>query len=262
MKYDATEIPAAYDKARARSPEVMAHWMDAVAKQTRAGGPVGRILDLGCGTGRFSGPLAQRFGACVIGLDPSSKMLRQAVAKRDGPSVLHAIARGEELPLPDGSVDLVFMSMVFHHFTDPPRVAVECRRVLRAGGVAFLRAGTRDRIPSYPPTRFFPSSVPIMERTLVPAAAVVQTFEGARFETVDQGQLRQQIAPTYAAYAEQVAAGADSVLAQLSTGQMDAGLAQLRAHAERVDPSPVSELIDWFAFRKSRSGQSLRGSPR
>jgi ubiquinone/menaquinone biosynthesis C-methylase UbiE len=244
VKYDGTSLPDAYDRARGRSPEVLARWMDAVADQ-RGPGPLRRILDLGCGTGRFTGSLATRFGTEVIGLDPSTRMLRQAVAKA-GPTVRHAIARGEDIPLPDGSVDLVFMSMVFHHFAYPERVAGECRRVLRPGGVAFLRAGTSDRIAFYAHTRFFPSSVRIMERTLVSAAAVVETFEAARLSASASGQLRQEIAPTFAVYAEQIAAGGDSVLVQLSAADLEAGLAELRAHAARVDPSPVSELIDWF----------------
>ena len=262
MKYDATELPTSYDRARVRSPEVIALWMNAVAEQTGEGGPVRRILDLGCGTGRFSGALAKHFGAQVIGLDPSTKMLRQAVAKAEGLALRYAIARGEELPLTDGSVDLIFMSMVFHHFTDPPRVAAECNRVVRDEGSVFLRAGTRDRIPSYPPSRFFPPSVPIMERTLVPAEDVVRTFVAAGFQEAAAGQLVQEIAPSFAVYADQVAAGADSVLAQLSAADLEVGVAEIRAHAARVDPAPVSERIDWFAFRKLHPGQSPPGSPR
>src|SRR5215472_4082031 len=38
------------------------------------------------------------------------------------------------LPLQDGCADLVFMSLVYHHFCDPSAVAKECHRVLRQGG--------------------------------------------------------------------------------------------------------------------------------
>jgi ubiquinone/menaquinone biosynthesis C-methylase UbiE len=262
MKYDATELPTSYDRARVRSPEVIALWMSAVAEQTRESEPIRRILDLGCGTGRFSGALARHFRAQVVGLDPSTRMLRQAVAKAQGPALRYAIARGEELPLADGSVDLIFMSMVFHHFADPPRAAAECNRVLRAEGVIFLRAGTRDRIPSYPPSRFFPPSVPIMERTLAPADEVARTFVSAGFREAAAGQLLQEIAPSFAVYADQVAARADSVLAQLSAADLEAGVAEIRAHAARVDPTPVAEVIDWFAFRKLHPGQSQPGPPR
>src|SRR5262245_50840146 len=89
------------------------------------------ILDLGCGTGRFAFPLAARFSAPVIGVDPSAKML--AEGRRDR-RVYFVQGQGEHLPLRDRAVDLVFTSMAYHHFTQPGVVAAECRRVLDAGG--------------------------------------------------------------------------------------------------------------------------------
>src|SRR5262245_4958665 len=92
------------------------------------------ILDLGCGTGRFSDGLAVRFNASVIGIDPSMKMLRQAMDAPARPRVSYAMGLAEVLPLLANSMDLIFISMVFHHFTDPQGVAKECARVLRPGG--------------------------------------------------------------------------------------------------------------------------------
>jgi ubiquinone/menaquinone biosynthesis C-methylase UbiE len=208
------------------------------------------ILDLGCGTGRFSAPLRVRFGARVIGIDPSRKMIEQARSKPGTARILFAIAEGEAIPLPDHSVELVFMSMVLHHFTDARRVARECHRVLPAGRGAFLRAGTLEQIPRYPPAHFFPTSVPIMERVLASASAICATFESAGFRTVRAGVVEQQIAPTYEAYAEQVAAGGDSVLVQLGSDDIERGLRALRLHAAEVGPKPVTEPIDYFVFEK------------
>ena len=79
--YDLTDIPAAYDRARDHGPELVDRWMNAVAAHL-ADQSTTRILDLGCGTGRFSEALAQRFDAEVVGLDPSVKMLQLAREKR------------------------------------------------------------------------------------------------------------------------------------------------------------------------------------
>ena len=58
----------------------------------------------------------------VVAIDPSEQMLARARSK---PSVRVRYRRGsgEALPLADASVDMVFMSMVFHHFTAPDQVA-------------------------------------------------------------------------------------------------------------------------------------------
>ena len=83
VDYDLTRIPAAYDRGRDHGPEVLNLWMSVIESQVD-GGSISMILDLGCGTGRFSEGLATRFRARVVGVDPSEKMLDQARRKRQG----------------------------------------------------------------------------------------------------------------------------------------------------------------------------------
>jgi len=258
MDYDSTTIPAGYDLARGHTPEVLDLWMNAIAS-CFGQDSIRIVLDLGCGTGRFSEALASRFDANVVGVDPSAKMLEQAQAKHHSSRVRYAMGRGEEIPLPGRSVDLVFMSMVFHHFKSPALVARECGRVLRDGGLVFLRAGTIERISSYPYVPFFPGSVPIMERVLVANSVVRDTFESVGLGTIEAGILVQQVAPTYSAYADRIAAGGDSVLAELNPLEFEAGLKALRAHAARVDPKAVIEPIDFFAFGSSAPSAARTG---
>jgi len=156
---------------------------------------------------------------------------------------------GEAIPLAGGSVDAVFMSMVFHHFADPARVARECRRVLRAGGVVFVRTGTRERIDSYPYVDFFPASRRLMEERLPTTARIRGVFEDAGFRTAATELIVQRIAPNWEAYAEKIAAGGDSILASLSDAEFAAGLAALRVHAPESDAGAVSEPIDALVFR-------------
>jgi len=80
MDYDKTEIAATYDKARALAPETVRLWQDLLSVDTDRAA-VSLVIDLGCGTGRFSGLLAAHFGVRVIGIDPSQKMLDQARCK-------------------------------------------------------------------------------------------------------------------------------------------------------------------------------------
>ena len=249
MDYDSTEIPAGYDRGRDHGPEVLRLWMNVVAAYVGTQ-HLNTILDLGCGTGRFSEALAAHFDAEVIGIDPSQKMLDQALRKlRDG-RVRYQTGHGEAIPVPNDSVDLVFMSMSFHHFTDQKLVARECRRVLRDGGVALLRTGTRERISSYPYVDFFPASIPIMENLLPTVTFLREVFESAGFSTVSSDIVAQEIAPDLATYAEKLSAGADSVLAQLSPTEFQKGIEALRAHAASVSAKPVSEPLDVLVFRR------------
>ncbi len=247
VDYDKTDIPASYDRARVRTPEVLELWMKTVSAHT-PGRTIGAILDLGCGTGRFSPALASHFDARVIGIDPSRKMLAEARRKSTDPRIRYGLGRAEAIPLAADSVDLVFISMVFHHFDNPVAAARECRRVLREHAVLFLRAGTVEEISSYPYVRFFPTAVPILETRLNHRSFIRDTFEAAGFQAMECGLVTQEVAPSVAVYADQLATGADSILAALSPDEFAAGLRELRAYAARGAAGPVSETIDFFVF--------------
>jgi ubiquinone/menaquinone biosynthesis C-methylase UbiE len=247
MDYDATDIAATYDRGRNHGPEVLDLWMNVVSSYVQDQ-QVETILDLGCGTGRFTDALAVCFDANVIGVDPSSKMLGQARAKQRDPLVRYELGRAEHIPLPNDSVDLIFISMALHHFEDTAVAARECRRVLKPQATLFLRAGTRDRIPAYPYVNFFPESWPILESTLSACASIREIFEGAGFTTLAEDLIVQEIAPNHVTYAEKLAAGADSVLAQLTQKDFEAGMAALRSYA-RTNNGPVTEPIDVLVFR-------------
>lgn len=248
MDYDLTDIPAAYDLGRDHGPEVLHLWMDAIESHLE-GRTVTRIIDLGCGTGRFSEGLAVRFAAEVVGIDPSSKMLKRAREKQGDGRVQYLRGRAEAIPLIPNSVDMIFMSMSLHHFGDSSLAARECRRVLREQGTVLVRTGTRENIPSYPYVPFFPSSRAMIEDLLPDHAGVREVFKGAGFHLVVSEVVTQTIAPAWAAYAEKLSAGADSVLARLSRQEFESGLAALRSHSVEVCDQTVVEPIDLFVFR-------------
>src|SRR5262252_1165643 len=176
--YDLTAIPDGYDRARDHGPEVLDLWMRTVAEYVDDHA-VTRILDLGCGTGRFSEGLAARFDGDVIGLDPSVKMLQLARKKQHDPRVHYALGRAESIPLQPESVDLVFISMSLHHFGDRTAAARECRRVLSQTGSVVLRTVTRERIPSYPYVPFFASSRRLLEEVLPTSGDIQAAFAAA-----------------------------------------------------------------------------------
>jgi ubiquinone/menaquinone biosynthesis C-methylase UbiE len=243
VNYDSTTIPAHYDAGRSLSPEMSARWMELVASHSSA---VRTIVDIGCGTGRFAFPLAAHFSAAVVGVDPSAKML--ALTRRD-PSVHFVRGQGEHIPLRDRTVDLVFMSMAYHHFTRPSVVATECRRVLQPGGLVFVRTGVRERMASYPYAPFFPDAVPVGERRLPSASEICAVFGSAGFPHANVGDIVQQAAASWPDYASRIATGADSVLASLNQEQFQTGLRRLRDYAITHASTPVTETIDYFAFR-------------
>lgn len=97
MDYDAYVIAEVYDKARALLPATARLWQELIADYIDPGAaPL--ILDLGCGTGRFSELLARWFRGQVIAIDPSERMLQQA--RRDSRSNCRVGPRRRKLIAP------------------------------------------------------------------------------------------------------------------------------------------------------------------
>ena len=91
------------------------------------------VLDIGCGTGRLLRAARTRWpSAQLIGVDPAPKMVE--VASRLAPDITFRVGSGEDLPLPDASVDLALSTTSFHHWNDQVAGVREVRRVLRPGG--------------------------------------------------------------------------------------------------------------------------------
>ncbi|HEY8645595.1 MAG TPA: class I SAM-dependent methyltransferase [Gaiellaceae bacterium] len=101
--------------------------------------PGARVLDLACGTGRISIPLAEQ-GFDVSGLDISNRVLEVARAAAPGLDFHQGDMR--ELPWEDGSFDAVInMWTAFGYFdtqVEDERALAEVARVLRPGGVFIL----------------------------------------------------------------------------------------------------------------------------
>lgn len=105
-------------------------------------GPESAVLEVGCGTGRLCGRLADRFIA-VVGLDVSPSMIEAAkVLNPERATLRYVVNDGVRLPFPRRSFDLVMAFAVLQHL-DPTLVqAALCgvRRVLKPGGHVRVQA--------------------------------------------------------------------------------------------------------------------------
>jgi len=90
----------------------------------------GNVLDLAAGTGKLTRVLAERADT-VIAVEPVDGM--RDVLRERLPHVRAMSGTAEAIPLPDGSVDAVFVAEAFHWF-DPPAAAAEIARVVKPGG--------------------------------------------------------------------------------------------------------------------------------
>ena len=99
--------------------------------------PRERVLDAGCGTGRWLRRLADR-GLHPVGLDQSAAML--GLARTAGTTCPLFTAELQKLPLRDASFACVCAITVVQHIPDPEQISAltELARVARPGGYLIL----------------------------------------------------------------------------------------------------------------------------
>lgn len=130
-----------YDRVR---PEYSAEALDLVTERLGLS-PDAEVLDLAAGTGKLTRPLVERF-ARVTAVEPDPGMLARLRRVTDCYAALEG--RAEEIPLPDGSVDVVFVGQAFHWFSTDEALT-EIARVLRpVGGLVLIwNAWTKPEPP-------------------------------------------------------------------------------------------------------------------
>jgi 2-polyprenyl-3-methyl-5-hydroxy-6-metoxy-1,4-benzoquinol methylase len=95
-----------------------------------------RVLDVGCGEGRFAAALASA-GAEVVAVDVAAEAVRRA-RERHPQLDVRLIEPEAELALADASFDVVWAGETIEHVADTVGWLSELRRVLRSGGVLLL----------------------------------------------------------------------------------------------------------------------------
>jgi ubiquinone/menaquinone biosynthesis C-methylase UbiE len=243
VDYDARQHEG-YVAGRDLGPENRRMWAEVFAAQAPDRRPLA-ALDLGSGTGRFTGVLAETFGGPAWGVEPSDRM-RAIAAERTGDARVSFLAgRAEAIPLPDGACDLVLMFLSFHHVQGRSAAVREIARVLRPGGRVLLRSQFRDRLPELAWHAFFPRARAIELEMFPPLADVEAAFAEADVGRLALVEVEEQVAPSLAEHAERLRHRAISTFEHMSEAEIREGFARLDAAvAAETTPRPVAARAD------------------
>lgn len=98
-----------------------------------------RLLDIGCGGGLLSEPMA-RLGAEVVGADPSEKNIRTASvhALEQELAIDYRATIAEHLASQGERFDIILSMEVIEHVTDPEAFTRICAQMLNPGGLLFV----------------------------------------------------------------------------------------------------------------------------
>ena len=243
IKADYSKIASFYDKGRSLSEQNTVMWINLISQLSGAS-KGDRVLDLGCGTGRFSLPMANRLEFDVTGADSSIEMLEKAKQKDCGSAVNWVLADSSALIFLPGSFDVVFMSHLLHHVDSPLTVLKECHKVLAPSGVVLIRYGAINQIRSDVEHTLFPQVIDIDEARTPTLELTEKWLADAGFKDISFAEIMQQTYQTGMAHLNAARMRSTSVLSMISEESFQTGIRRL---AEHVDKYPND---DWLLFDK------------
>jgi len=250
MIYDKTKIPKSYNDGRRLPEETMQLWLEAIGSRIPKN-KVKVILDVGCGTGRFSVPLSNYFNSNLIGIDPSKDML--AVAKLNQKVGRVKFYEGDVLKIPveNEKVDLIFMSMVYHHITDLKIAIREFERVLKTGGYLCIRNSTSDLLNQIPYLKYFPAALEFNRHRLPKKEDLISKITRKKFNLISHDVVEQKFANSFEEYYNKIKLRALSDLTHISDIDFQSGLKKMEISIKKKEiHDEIRESIDLFVFQK------------
>ena len=241
-KADYGRIASSYDEGRSLSEQNIELWLRLIYKYSKPQEGA-KVLDLGCGTGRFTIPMAKQLHYRMVGADYSKEMLDKAQEKDIDGKIEWDYQDAQDLTYPDESFDVVFISHLLHHVDLPIQVLSQCKRVLTASGVIIVRYGAIEQIEHDVEHTFFPGVLTI-DRKRTPTVEVMEKWlRNAGFSGITTEEVIQQTYETAASHLDSAKVKNTSVLTMIPQEAFEKGINDLTKYI-KSNPDDTWLLFD------------------
>jgi ubiquinone/menaquinone biosynthesis C-methylase UbiE len=142
-----------------------------------------KILDIGCGTGKFALYLREETGCEVTGIDPDRKRIEKARTKSS--SVTFEVQSAEEMSFANNTFDFVTSLKALHEIPNHKDALKESNRVLKGGGKIFII----DWVGGVAQTQSHAHALKYFTREQLKEALSEVGFGSIRVETNKRGEL-------------------------------------------------------------------------
>jgi SAM-dependent methyltransferase len=211
-------------------------------------GPCRRLLDIGCGTGRFAVRAHGRLGGRVWGVDASPEMLAQARGQPGSRGIGWRLGEAERLPFRDGWFDGAHMHLVVHLLPDRPAALAEAARVLQREGRMVIATFRLEHITRFYLVRYFPGIERVDLERFPDPELLAGELRDAGFAEVEVTPFDQHLQVDPDVILERVRGRYISTLHLLGEKEYQEGLERLeQAMAGRTEP--VDSTLRWALVR-------------
>jgi ubiquinone/menaquinone biosynthesis C-methylase UbiE len=174
-----------YDKVR---PPPADAWISKIIEYGKINDD-SKVLDIGCGTGRYPLRILTFKNAQICGLDVSADMLKSALAKDERKRVLWVLGDAQKLPFQANQFDCVYMTLVLHHIENRTALFQRVYYVLKTGGSFVVMTPSHSQIKRHV-IRHFPGVTAIDLRRFPTIPSIKKTMIENGFRNVHSHVIR------------------------------------------------------------------------
>jgi len=240
-KANYSKIASTYDQGRPLLDQNTDLWMNLISEHSGSGSGA-QVLDLGCGTGRFTIPMATQLNFIMTGADSSTDMLEKARIKDTEGLIRWDTVNADDIGYGEKSFDVVFMSHLLHHVDNPSKVVKDCHRIISNGGNVLIRYGAIEQIREDPEHIFFPEVLPIDEARTPSVTMVESWLKDAGFSEVKSVNVVQKTYKTPLDRFKAASVRSTSVLSLISDDAFRQGLQRMEKYINENPEDPWMQM--------------------
>jgi ubiquinone/menaquinone biosynthesis C-methylase UbiE len=174
------DYAASFGKYRSEKTDTTAALIRSILRYV-PGSSGAKVIDIGCGTGRYALPLALACSAQVLAADLSRAMVEQGRGKDSGGAVSWFLSDACRMPFSGETFDVVLLFLVLHVVKDSSKALQEAYRILQPGGHCLILAHSHSQLDRQTLFRFFPEARKLNKRRMLSLTALKKLLRETGF---------------------------------------------------------------------------------
>ena len=209
------DYAASFEKYRSQTTETTAALIRSILRYVPSSHRA-RVIDIGCGTGRYAVLLASATEARIFATDLSQAMVEKGRKKDNAQDVSWALSDACRMPFAPESFDVALLFLVLHVVKDSKKALREAYRILRPGGHCMILTHSYSQLDRQTIFRFFPEARKLNKRRMLSLTKLKGLLRAIGFHHLRTEEFAEAVTYSRDAFLERVRSKPNTSLRSIS----------------------------------------------